>query len=46
MMDLPKEVLEREVDSAEAAVKAHKEGAIINAIVLKAFKKELKQCTQ
>lgn len=41
-MDISKEILEREIKGAEAAVKAHKEGALINQLVLDAFKEELK----
>jgi len=44
-MVLSEETLKREIDSAEAAVRAHKEGAVINQIVLEAFRKELKKCT-
>ncbi len=42
-MGLSKEVIKREIIGAETAVKAHSEGALINEIVLKAFKKELEK---
>ena len=44
MMDskLSKEVLEREIEGARAAVKSHKEGALVNQVVLDAFKEQLK----
>lgn len=41
MASLKREVLEREIAGADAAVKAHKEGMEVNKIVLDAFKKRL-----
>lgn len=40
-MDLSREILQREIDSSEAALKAHKDGILIHEIVLKSFKEEL-----
>ena len=42
-MVLNRKVIEREIAAAEAAVKAHLEGAEINQIVLDKFKEELKK---
>ena len=43
---LTKADIEKEIKGAEAAVEAHKLGALINEIVLKAFKEELKKLNE
>lgn len=40
-MDLPKKVIERELASSKAALKAHEEGVEVHKIVLKCFEAEL-----
>ena len=40
-MDLTREVLEREIEGAKAAIKAHQEGEAINKVVLIAFNAQL-----
>ena len=42
-MVLAKKIIEREMKAAEAAAKAHLEGAKVNDIVAKAFKTELEK---
>ena len=41
-MVLSREVIEREIEGAKAAVKAHQEGLEVNEIVLEAFENRLK----
>ena len=38
-----KQLIEREIEGTEAALNAHREGVIVNEIVLKAMKEELKK---
>ena len=42
-MGLSKEALERQIKGCEAAVEAHKEGVLMNELVLKALKEEEKK---
>ena len=43
-MALSREVIERELDSSKAALKAHEEGVKIHQIVIAAFERALKKC--
>ena len=45
-MELSKDLIKKEIDASKAAVKANKEGAMVNEIVLKAFEEELKKCVK
>ena len=38
-----KKLIEREIEGTKAALQAHKEGVIVNDIVLKAMREELKK---
>lgn len=42
-MALSKDLIKREIEASKAAIKTHKEGAMVNELVLKAFEEELKK---
>jgi hypothetical protein len=43
MMDLSREICEREIKACQAAITAHEEGLLINTLVKGYFEKELKK---